>query len=328
MAVLEISPYSGFDMARGIFPAGELLDVFETRSYLHSIAYNDEFGRYAEEDFFGYGFTYNWAGELTGGILTDQDRYVEGLPVFSLSDADVSVATQLYYVDRGDLVGELGYVFRGDDQLVGNQYDDRLIGMGGHDSIWGGGGADDLYGEDGHDYVRGEDGDDLVDGGAGNDDLHGNAGYDTVYGGAGDDWAVGGKGDDDVYGEGGYDVVLGNLGNDFVSGGDDSDWVRGGQGDDEVSGGAGDDWLSGDRGFDTLTGGAGADIFHVFAGSDEDIVTDFNAGEGDRVYVLPGSSYTVAQSGADTVITVEGAGRMVLLNVQLSSLPSGWVFSG
>jgi len=326
MAVLEISPYQGFDMARGIFPAGDLIDIVTTRSDLHSIAYYDEFGDYAEEDFFGFGFTYNWSGELTGGILTGQDRYVEGVPVFSLSDADVSVATQLYYVDRGDLVGELGYVFRGDDDLIGNQYDDRLIGMGGDDAIWGGAGADDLYGEDGNDYIRGEDGDDIVEGGDGHDDLHGNQGFDTVYGGWGDDWVVGGKDNDDLYGEGGWDVVLGNLGDDYVSGGDGADWVRGGQGDDDVRGGAGDDWLSGDRGFDTMEGGSGADIFHVFGGSDTDIVVDFDAAEGDRVYVL--GSYTVAQSGADTVIIVEGAGRMVLLDTQLSNLSSGWIFGG
>jgi len=328
MAVLEISPYSGFDMARGIFPAGELLDVFETRSYLHSIAYYDEFGDYAEEDFFGFGFAYDWYGELTGGIVTGQDRYVEGAPVFSLSDADISVATWLWYVDGGDLEGELGYVFRGDDDLVGNQYDDRLIGMGGHDAIWGGGGADDLYGETGDDYIRGEDGDDLIEGGDGWDDLHGNAGFDLVYGGFGDDWVVGGKDDDELYGEGGWDVVLGNLGHDYASGGEGADWVRGGQGDDEVSGGDGDDWLSGDRGADTLTGGAGADIFHVFAESDLDVVTDFDAWEGDAVYVLPGSSYSVVQSGPDTVITVGGVGRMVLLDVELASLPGGWIFGG
>ena len=48
--------------------AGELIDVFDTRSSFHSIAYEDEFGDYAEEDFFGYGFTYNWAVELIGGV--------------------------------------------------------------------------------------------------------------------------------------------------------------------------------------------------------------------------------------------------------------------
>lgn len=325
MAVLEISPYQGFDMARGLFPAGVLLDVFDTRSSFHSIAYVDPAGDDAEEDFYGYGFAYNWDGELIGGVITDQDRYVEGLQVFALSDAHISVATQLWYADRGDAVGELAYVFRGDDDLIGNRYDDRLIGMGGDDAIWGGGGADDLFGEDGDDFIRGEDGDDLIDGGSGHDDLHGNEGFDLIYGGAGDDWAVGGKDDDEVYGEAGDDVVLGNLGDDDLSGGDGDDWVRGGQGDDDILGGTGRDWLSGDRGVDTLTGGAGADVFHTFGESGEDWVTDFVAGEGDQVYVV--GAYNVAQRGADVVITVEGGGRMILMDTQLSSLPAGWIFS-
>jgi len=325
MAVLEISPYQGFDMARGLFPAGVLTDVFTTRSYEYSITYRDEFGDSAEEDFFGYGFSYSWDDELVGGVITAQDRYVDGLQVFALSDASISVATQLWYVDRGDLVGELAYVFRGDDDLVGNRYDDRLIGMGGHDAIWGGGGADDLYGEDGGDFIRGEDGDDLIEGGWGHDDLHGNMGFDLVYGGAGDDWVVGGKDDDELYGDSGDDLVLGNLGHDDLSGGDGHDVVRGGQGDDIVLGGAGEDWLSGDRGSDTLTGGTGADVFHVFGEAGDDRVTDFHASEGDQVYVA--GPYTVAQAGADVVINVEGGARMVLLDTQLASLPTGWIFS-
>jgi serralysin len=325
LAVLEISPFGGFDMARGLFPAGELIDVLDTRSSFHSIAYDDEFGRYAEEDFFGYGFAYNWAGELIGGVITGQDRYVDGLQVFALSNASISVATQLWYVDGGDLVGELAYVFRGDDDLVGNRYDDRLIGMGGHDAIWGGGGGDDLYGEEGDDFVRGEDGDDLIEGGSGHDDLHGNAGFDLVYGGLGDDWVVGGKDDDRLYGDWGDDIVLGNLGHDDVSGGDGHDVVRGGQGDDIVLGGAGDDWLSGDRGSDTLTGGAGADVFHLFGEAGDDRVTDFHASEGDQVYVV--GRYTVAQTGADVVVSVEGGARMVLFDTQLAGLPADWIFS-
>ncbi|MEO8115012.1 MAG: hypothetical protein ABI655_11555, partial [Phenylobacterium sp.] len=101
---------------------------------------------------------------------------------------------------------------------------------------------------------------------------------------------------------------------------------RGGQGNDVVLGGAGDDWLSGDRGDDTITGGAGADIFHSFAGAGLDRVTDFHQSEGDRVMLDPGTAYTTAQVGADTVITLTGGGQMVLQNVQLSTLTPGWLF--
>jgi Ca2+-binding RTX toxin-like protein len=102
--------------------------------------------------------------------------------------------------------------------------------------------------------------------------------------------------------------------------------VRGGQNDDIVLGGDGNDWLAGDLGSDTLTGGAGADIFHTHAAAGLDRVTDFSAAEGDRVYLLPGTVYTLAQQGADTVIDMGGGNQMVLVGVQLSSLPAGWIF--
>lgn len=78
----------------------------------------------------------------------------------------------------------------------------------------------------------------------------------------------------------------------------------------------------------TLSGGPGADTFHSFAGAGIDRVIDFNAAEGDRVQLDPGTSYTVAQQGADVVIDLGNGDEMILQNVQLSSLPSGWIFTG
>ena len=187
-------------------------------------------------------------------------------------------------------------------------------------------GDDVLVGGDGHDVLHGQDGNDNISGGGSFDDLHGNAGNDTVSGGGGGDWVVGGKDQDLLDGGDGDDVVLGNMGNDTAVGGWGADVVRGGQGDDSVAGGEGADWLSGDRGFDFLSGGAGADTFHVFAEAGSDRVLDFNVWEGDRVNVLPGSHYTVAQVGADTVVTVDGQAQLTLANVQLSSLGDGWIF--
>jgi serralysin len=93
-----------------------------------------------------------------------------------------------------------------------------------------------------------------------------------------------------------------------------------------MKGGAGNDWLSGDRGADTLAGGTGADIFHTFSGAGLDVVTDFHASEGDRVQLDPGTAYTIAQVGTDTVIELGGDDKMILLRVQASSLPPGWIF--
>jgi Ca2+-binding RTX toxin-like protein len=214
----------------------------------------------------------------------------------------------------------------GNDNVTGSVADDLLRGEAGADTLNGGGGADTVEGGDGPGYLRGNEGNDVVAGGDSFDDAHGNMGDDTVSGGGGDDWVVGGKDQDLLSGDGGNDIVYGNLGDDTGNGGDGADTVRGGQGDDVLNGGAGADWLAGDRGSDTISGGQGADTFHTWAEAGMDRVLDFNASEGDRVNLLSGSRYSLAQVGADTVIDVDGGAQMVLVGVQLSSLPQGWIF--
>jgi Ca2+-binding RTX toxin-like protein len=196
-------------------------------------------------------------------------------------------------------------------------------------SVAGGAGADTLSGSDvGGDTLSGADGNDSIQGAAGFDNVNGNKGNDVIDGGSGGgDWLVGGQGDDLITSHHSDDILYGNLGNDTLNGGDGSEIIRGGQGDDALAGGAGNDWLSGDRGSDTISGGSGADVFHTFSGAGLDVVTDFNAAEGDRVQVDPGTSYSLSQAGADTVIDMGNGDEMVLRNVQLSSLPQDWIFT-
>jgi len=232
----------------------------------------------------------------------------------------------------------------GNDTIAGRTGDDTILGSNGNDSLQGEDGDDLLSGEEGDDivvgdlgadtitettganYLRGGDGADRITGGDGFDDANGNMGEDTIHGGLGDDWSVGGKDSDLVFGDEGDDIVYGNIGNDTCEGGVGNDIVRGGQNDDIVLGGDGNDWLAGDLGSDTITGGAGADIFHTHAAAGLDRIADFNASEGDRVYLLPGTVYSLSQAGADTVIDMGGGNQMVLVGVQLSSLPAGWIF--
>ncbi|ACG79703.1 alkaline metalloproteinase [Phenylobacterium zucineum HLK1] len=202
---------------------------------------------------------------------------------------------------------------------------DLINGNAQANALFGGVGGDTLNGEAGQDFLRGEDGNDSLFGGAEFDDLHGNWGEDTVSGGDGGDWVVGGQGNDRLFGDEGGDAVLGNLGNDTLEGGAGNDVVRGGQGDDLIAGGTGDDYMAGDRGNDTISGGAGADLFHTFGGAGLDRVLDFNAAEGDRVNVLAGTGYEALQMGADVVVRMGGGDQLVLVNVQLSSLPAGWL---
>jgi hypothetical protein len=184
---------------------------------------------------------------------------------------------------------------------------------------------DHIRGGHGNTHLHGNQGDDEIDGGSGFDDINGNAGSDTLHGNEGDDWVVGGKDNDEVNGDAGNDLVYGNIGADTLDGGDGNDTVRGGQGDDSISGGAGDDMIFGDKGADTMTGGEGADTFHFSAGAGNDVVTDFNAADGDKVQVAEGSVFKVSQDGSDVVIEAPNGDTMTLQNVQLSDLPDGWL---
>jgi len=217
-------------------------------------------------------------------------------------------------------------MFQGWRSSAPSQPGQELNGTFAADTLMGGSGDDSINGGGGQDFLRGGEGHDRMAGGDAFDDMHGNQGDDTLSGGADGDWVVGGKDNDQLFGDDGDDVVLGNLGNDLVDGGAGGDVLRGGQGDDVVQGWSGNDWISGDRGTDTLSGGSGADIFHTFGEAGRDIVTDFNAAEGDRVYLLPGTQYWTFQLGADVVVGTVGGGELVLQNTQLSTLPPGWIF--
>jgi serralysin len=254
-----------------------------------------------------------FTGAIAGARILDPS----GVEVVSISDlpAGFSVSD----LTSGDFLASLA------PDVHGSAGADSITGGSGADAIDGGAGDDVIGGGGGLNYLRGGDGADQVTGGSTFDDINGNQGDDTAHGGGGDDWVVGGKDDDVLYGDAGWDIVYGNLGNDSCDGGDGSDLLRGGQGDDVLAGGAGDDWLSGDRGDDTLTGGAGADVFHSFGDAGIDRIADFDAAEGDRLLLDPGTSYTVAQAGADVVVSMAGGGEVVLFGVTLASLPSGWI---
>ncbi len=170
--------------------------------------------------------------------------------------------------------------------------------------------------------VNGLAGNDLITGSDSNDIISGSQGNDTLNGGAGDDLLRGGKGDDSLLGGVGNDILNGGQGNDILDGGVGNDFLRGGQGNDLLIGGDGNDVLIGDAGADTLTGGAGADAFIV--GLDKggkviggpDVITDFNASEGDRVGITsPLTNVSFGVSGSDTLIQVSGVTVAIVKNV-------------
>lgn len=76
-----------------------------------------------------------------------------------------------------------------------------------------------------------------------------------------------------------------------------SETLNGSTGTDLINGGAGDDVINGGVGNDTLTGGRGADMFVFSERSGFDIITDFNAAEGDTIVFDLGSDGQLALSG-------------------------------
>ncbi len=239
----------------------------------------------------------------------------------TMSATDLRVLDVLGWTPSSAAVGVgTGAPTAGNDVISGALNGDTIDAGAGNDVVTGG--------FKGSNYLRGGDGDDILNGGNVFDDINGNMGNDTAHGNNGDDWVVGGKDNDMLFGDAGDDIVWGNLGNDTLDGGSGNDQVRGGQGDDIVNGGAGNDYVSGDRGNDTITGGPGADLFHGSQDAGIDKVMDFSVAEGDRVMLDPGTTYTVSQVGADTVIDMGGGNQMILVGVQMSTLPAGWIFEG
>ena len=273
----------------------------------------------------------------TGGTVTLQGQYgtltLAGSAAYSYASsaqAPVGAADHFtYWVTDGDGdQAQAGLTITVSASASAPASGQAFSGGDGDDTLIGGAGDDAIRDTGGRNYLRGGDGNDQIQGGSGFDDINGNAGNDTASGGDGDDWVVGGKDNDLLHGDAGSDIVWGNLGDDTLDGGAGNDQVRGGQGNDVLNGGAGNDYVSGDRGDDTVTGGAGADLFHGSQDAGLDRVMDFNQAEGDRVLLDPGTTYTVAQVGADTVLTMGPGHQMILVGVELSSLSAGWVFEG
>jgi Ca2+-binding RTX toxin-like protein len=233
----------------------------------------------------------------------------------------------------------------GNDDLSGGQGQDILNGDAGNDELDGGQGADIMAGGVGDDlyivdnaadgvteglnggtdtvqtnlatYVMTENVEVLVFTGQGNFTGTGNALANTITGGTGNDRLSGMGGNDLLQGGIGNDVLDGGDGNDNLVGANGNDNLSGGAGDDVLSSGIGDDILSGGVGNDALDGGTGDDRFTFAAGFGRDRVTGFDSdarGGQDLMDISGlgitsgnfGSRVTIAASGGDAVITIDG----------------------
>ena len=248
--------------------------------------------------FTGFGFTYDASGVAIAGTVTGLSVTENGQLLYQVTGMSTPVTSWVAWANADDTLGAMMGVLGGNDTFTGSDNADTLAGFAGDDSMIGGAGDDLLNG--GPAFVGGPD--------AGNNTIYGGLGNDTILAGTGTNWL---RGDD---------------GNDSIQGGSGDDNVNGNKGDDTITGAAGNDWISGDRGNDTLSGGTGADTFHTFSGAGIDRVTDFHTAEGDRVQLDPGTTYTASQVGADVVVDMGNGDQLILVGVQLSSLPQGWIF--
>lgn len=245
------------------------------------------------------------------------------------------VLTQVVRVDRTNTVNVVSTT-TGPDNFGGSIWDDRAVGKGGNDTFAGGEGQDTLKGAKGNDLLVGDQGDDLLDGGAGNDTAGGGDGDDVLLGKVGSDRLEGDGGNDSLSGAAGTDQLFGGDGDDSLNGGSEADALFGGAGNDLLQGGSGKDTLEGEdgndtlnggEGFDEMTGGLGADLFQFARGHVSGTVTDFNAGEGDRLELndnLWSGNLSAAQvvarfarvTGAgDTVFTFADGDRLILTGI-------------
>jgi serralysin len=122
---------------------------------------------------------------------------------------------------------------------------------------------------------------------------------------------------------------------DFIGTGNGlANTMTGGAGNDTLAGQGGADRLNGGAGNDTLSGGAGADTFVFQANFGKDVVTDFAAtGANHDLLELDHSMFSqyatiedllasasVAQVGANVVITADANDSITLQSVSLATL--------
>ncbi|MCP5075036.1 MAG: hypothetical protein GY947_17315 [Rhodobacteraceae bacterium] len=188
----------------------------------------------------------------------------------------------------------------GNNSIDGGSFDDTITAGSGHDIIEGGSGDDvinagegnnSIHGGSFHDTITAGSGDDIIEGGSGNDvidagdgnnSIDGGSFHDTITAGSGDDIIDGGSGDDIINAGDGANTIDGASGHDTITSGSGNDIIEAGSGDDVVSAGGGDDSLDGGFGNDTAIF-SGSILDFMWTGSSDDlVVTDLNAADGDE----------------------------------------------
>jgi|GEM_PF-1227812 len=263
---------------------------------------------------------YNSFSNLDGeGLLnellgSDLDTILASLEQAGIGDQAITdvtnVVSDFANTALGYLFGTTGEILtniNGDlTSLTGGSEGDVLINIDQDNfTLQGNGGNDFLFNiGSGNNSLQAGDGDDLITNlGTGNSTIVGGNDNDILFNvGTGDNLLQGGNGDDILINIGnGNNLLEGGNGDDTLinfgsgatlNGGDNSDVLVGGDSSDVLVGGNGDDWLTGGAGADTFELSFGLDLSFsglnyslVWTNSGGDIITDFNASEGDIIEI-------------------------------------------
>ncbi len=255
----------------------------------------------------GYGSSYFFQGsELNDWITAGSGKDVifgeDGRDVVDYSDSTSAVSVDL--ADSGHtegaaaLVGDAaGDVLDSVEGVVGGKGDDTLIGNSGANYFDGGAGSDTIQGEDGDDRVVYDPSDTLA-GGDGDDTLVVKMAATIDLSNALDQSV-----DAAANNVTGFEHVDASVSPGTVN-------LTGDSGSNMLIGGSGADTLDGGLGSDTLTGGRGIDTFKASAGND--VVTDYNKGEGDVVDI----SNLLADADRDHRLSVDADNGHARLTIQ------------
>jgi serralysin len=255
-------------------------------------------------------YTYNEAGQLTGGTFTGMDVFYLTTPQYSIQGLSTDILSLTY----NPAASSDAAIFSKNDILDGSSRADVLIAYNGND------------------ILNGNDGNDRLLGGGGNDTLNGSVGSDILSGGAGVDQMVGGTGNDTYYVDNARDVVVeasalpseidrvissvthtlsANVENLTLSG--TAIKGTGNALNNTIAGNTANNVLSGGAGTDRLNGGAGNDTYYVNSIGDVVVETSTLPSEVDRI--TSSVTYTLSANVENLTLTgttaINGIGNVL-----------------
>lgn len=284
---------------------------------------------------------------LIGGAGND---YIDGVPsyasdpgavIVNFSSASVVVGANTVAARSAlDGYGDTDTFSVTASNLAGSAFDDHVTGSAESNGWFLRGGDDDAFGLDGDDFIMGGSGNDYIDGGDGFDTArYLEDGFDSagapiqgVNVNLALKTATDGFGDTDTLEN--IEAISGSNLDDGITGDDLANRLAGNGGIDTIDGAGGDDVLLGGAGDDTLTGGADADRFEFTVLGQSgvpqfgtDTITDFDVSQDvldftpfDSLNSLADVQAIASDNGADTTISIAGAGSIVLQGVLVADL--------